>query len=212
MMLVSMSASFSSCTTTPAGTEVESEEKVEAVAQEPKAVAKRDLQRPEAARVDNPVQQLRYAKKVKGGAIVFSVDADPKTIAKTMLDFGKPTARRSWTKETTLLKRVGNTIEAHWKFEGKAGIYPACDLIFERTETELGGVLLRFKQRKRVFAMAAFFGDYRIEPKDGKSEVTMRVFLDSGLWIANVTDDEIAEALQADGALLQSQLKEILEQ
>ena len=212
LMLVSASASFSSCTTTPAGTEVEDEQSIEAapVAAKPKVIPKKKLQRPDAARIENPVQRLRYKKKVKGGAISFSVDANPTVIADAMLDFGKPTARRAWTKETKLLKREDNTVHAHWKFEGKVGIYPKCDLSFERSQTKSGGVLIRFKQLKSGFAMAAFFGDYRIEPKGKGSEVTMRVFLDSGLWIANVSDDEITEALQADGALLRSQVAEVL--
>ncbi len=213
-MLVSSSASLSSCTTTPAGTEVECEEAIESVKVEPtkrKVIPKKKLQRPDAPRIENPVRPLRYNKKVKGGAITFLVDASPAVIADAMLEFGKSTARRAWSKETRIIKRDGNSVDAHWKFEGKLGIYPKCDINFKRSRTKKNGVLIRFKQIKPGFAMAAFFGDYRIEPMgDKKSEVTMRVFLDSGLWLANVSDDDITEALQADGALLRSQIAEVL--
>jgi hypothetical protein len=215
LMLASSSVSLSSCSTTPAGTEVESEDNIETVREDvkPKAIPKKKLQRPDAPRIENPVRPLRYKKKVKGGAITFTVDATPEVIAEIMLDFGKPTARRAWTKKTELIKRDGDSVDTHWMFEGKVGIYPKCDINFTRTATEKNGVLIRFKQIKAGFAMAAFFGDYRIEPKgNGKSEVTMRVFLDSGLWIANVSDADITEALQADGALLQIQVAEVLAQ
>ncbi|MEE9395091.1 MAG: hypothetical protein V3W41_21590, partial [Planctomycetota bacterium] len=65
---------------------------------------------------------------------------------------------------------------------------------------------------KEDFGLAAFFGDYLCEtiPNDPRlSKLTERVFIDSGLWIANASKEEVEAGLREDARLLVAWAKEL---
>lgn len=158
---------------------------------------------PSAEADDVPVKEVEY-QGVRGGRTVYTISGTPDEVAAMLVDFDGADGRRAWAKTYRTIKKSADEVVAQWKFEGKAGIDPDCDLVFNvvRRKTD---ILIRFKLQRTDFGLAAFFGDYRIEPAgDGRSRITARVYIDSGVAIANADAEDISSGLKEDAKLMRA--------
>ena len=88
-------------------------------------------------------------------------------------------------------------MRATWFFEGKIGINPKAEVVHTITR-RADRVVVRFRLAKGVFGLAAFFGEYVIEPLSTDScRFAERVYIDSGMFI-NASKAEIEEGLRED--------------
>jgi hypothetical protein len=146
-------------------------------------------------------RQLTY-KGVNGGEGRFIVDGTPEEVALMLVDFNRMTGRRPWAAGYTHLSTDGDLHRSEWSFAGKAGVNPKCVLV-HRVERKPDAVVVRFSLEKTDFGLAAFFGDYRLVPAFSggrRTLVTERIFIDSGVLIANATAEDIEAAVRQDAA------------
>ncbi|MEQ8763528.1 MAG: hypothetical protein RL885_06355 [Planctomycetota bacterium] len=158
---------------------------------------------------DLPVLELEH-EDIRGGAMWFALDGSPEEVFEALLDFEEAAGHRSWAKEFDVLERVDDRVVARWHFEGKMGINPECVLVFE--PVKLGDRrIIRYEQRETSFGLAAFFGDYQIVPvkdRPNRSILGERVFIDSGLFFVNASEEDIADGLREDARRLREWMKE----
>lgn len=154
--------------------------------------------------------KLRY-KDVRGGRITVEIPGTPSQVEEALLDFANAAGNRAWAREYRTIKTEGDEIWANWKFDGKMGINPDVDLHFRRGLKD-GARRLRFRLSRKAYGLAAFFGDYQLrEAKPGYTSLRAQVFIDSGLWIANASFDEIRDGLVEDAKLLDAWMKKRLD-
>lgn len=159
--------------------------------------------------VELPVEILDY-KGVRGGKIVCDVDGSKDEVVAMLLDFDHADGKRAWAKTYKDLGTEGEKRLAFWSFEGKSGINPEVVLVFE-TITRGDAAIIRYRLREPVFGLAAFFGDWRVTPLGrARSRLTMRVYIDSGVLIANATEEDISDGLREDARLIDLWMKERL--
>lgn len=187
-----------SCTTTPDAEELPEDDSLV------KAVPKEAVE-PVAPTAEPkiPVTKLTL-KGVRGGKISFVVQGSPREVAQSLLDFSGKADHRSWVKSFEALPGKGQMSRARWHFEGKAGINPVVELGFWLSGDD-ESQKIRYRLTKKDFGLGAFFGDFlitRAPHQPGMSLVTERTFIDSGVWIANASHEEIEEGLQEDARLL----------
>ena len=149
-------------------------------------------------------------RDVRGGELTIELPAPPEAVAAMLLDFENADDHRAWAKKHTLLSADDRDVVARWEMEGKAGVEPVVELAFRRDAMKDGTLRIRFRLKKEDFGLAAFFGDYRIRATDAGSSVRQRIFIDSGLWIANASLEEIEAGLREDSKLLRAWLEERL--
>lgn len=146
---------------------------------------------------------------VKGGQLTFEVDGDPEDVLEMLLDFDHAEGNRAWAKHYELLERDGDVVTARWSFQGRMGIDPRTEmeLRIERLPDEL---VVTYRLSKPAFGLAAFFGDYRIRPAAAPSAsiLTERVYIDSGIPIANASRKDIADGLKEDARLIVAWMQE----
>lgn len=147
-------------------------------------------------------------RDVRGGELTIALAGSPDAVASMLLDFENADGNRAWARKHTVLSSDERGLVARWEMEGKAGIEPVVELAFRRDTMKDGTIRIRFRLRKEDFGLAAFFGDYRIRASEGGSTVRQRVFIDSGLWIANASLEEIEAGLREDSKLLRAWLAE----
>ena len=160
----------------------------------------------EQAQADLPAEELTVfpldLEGVRGGRIVFSVDASSEIAVERLLDFDSAEGNRAWAKSYEVLERSPDRVRARWKFEGKLGLNPTCDLDFTLEQRE-GFTVIRYRQVEPVFGLAAFFGEYQIHPLEGgRSLLSETIYIDSGVAFANATEEDIAAGLREDARLL----------
>ncbi|MFT7617166.1 MAG: hypothetical protein ACI97A_000800 [Planctomycetota bacterium] len=186
------------CTSTPDAEELPEDETL--VKTQPKV----ETPPPETVRTPQiPVTRLKI-KGVRGGKISFDVQGIPSEIAAQLLDFDQDADHRSWVKKFEPLPKKGKMSRARWHFEGKAGINPVVELGFWLQGDEERQVI-RYRLVKKDFGLGAFFGDLVITRKADSplmSTITERTFIDSGVWIANASHEDIEEGLREDARLL----------
>ena len=157
------------------------------------------------------VEELEI-EDVRGGRIRAVLPGSPEQVLAALLDFDASAPHRSWAEGMKSLPAEAGRARAEWQFEGKAGINPTTILSFE-TIANGDGLILRYRLEKKAFGLAAFFGDYRLTPLAGtppRTQFEERVFIDSGLWIANASKKDIEEGLREDLRLLLPWLEERL--
>lgn len=190
----------------PLSTESESRPTEESVNPEKQATASTEDEAPAI-----PVEKLDY-KGVRGGKITIDLEGSPEEVLEMLLDFEHADGKRAWAKNYVLLGREGDSTAARWHFEGKAGMNPTCELRFDTVRRERD-IVLRYRLTKPDFGLQAFFGDYRMTARDTTPPTTRlveRVFIDSGVFIANATDTDIAEGLREDAKLMTEWMTERL--
>ena len=196
------------CTTTPDAEELPDNEKL--VQEEPVHSAQEAS--PPAAGTKEPSWPVRRLKikGVRGARITFEATGTPEFIAKALLDFEGDAGHRSWVKSFAPLPPLGKLQRARWDFEGKAGINPTVEVGF-KVEGTGEKMRIRYRLTKKDFGLGAFFGDYLIELKSlnpPRSTIRERTFIDSGVWIANASFEEIEDGLKEDARLLIPWLEE----
>ena len=162
------------------------------------------------ASVAGHYRALRY-KGVIGGSFAFDLMGSPEEVADMLMNFQGTARHRAWAEAFALKSVTKKATVVTWQFEGKAGINPTVDLKFRRVRGKKG-LVVRYKIVKEDFGLAAFFGDYLCEtiPNDPRlSKLTERVFIDSGLWIANASKEEVEAGLREDARLLVAWAKEL---
>lgn len=158
---------------------------------------------PSAEADDVTVKEVEY-QGVRGGRTVYTIAGTPDDVAAMLVDFDGADGRRAWAKTYRTIKKSADEVVAQWKFEGKAGIDPDCDLVFNIVRRK-ADIVIRFKLQRTDFGLAAFFGDYRIESAgDGQSKITARVYIDSGVAIANADAEDISSGLKEDAKLMRA--------
>ncbi len=189
------------CTSTPNASELPADESaVQTIVQEesPKTEAKPAQDPP------IPVSRLNL-KGVKGGKITFLVVGTPSEVADALLNFDLGADHRSWAVRFETLEGKKGMTRARWYFEGKAGINPTVELGFWRDTPKENEIRIRYRLVKKAFGLGAFFGDYVLRPDaqdPTKTAITERTFIDSGVWIANASYEEIEAGLREDAKLL----------
>lgn len=151
-------------------------------------------------------------KDVLGGRFSCEMAGDASRLATLLLDFEAMAGHRAWARRFEVLETKGDIQRVRWHFEGKAGVNPAPVLAFQVRRRE-PSFLARFRIVEEDFGLAAFFGDYLVEPlaegPDGpRLRFTQRVYIDSGLWIANASAEEIEAGLREDARLLRDWLQQ----
>ena len=219
LLVIALLVAGSACTSLPAVDELPeagSETRVETLPQEGETAAEAQAG-PGAETVETapeaelPVKRLRL-EDVRGGELDFELPGRPEEVAAALLDFAGASGHRAWAPLIEALPARGETLLSRWHFEGEMGIDPVVVLGF-REKVDAESRLIRFKIVERDFGLAAFFGDYRIRASAtdaGRSRVRARIFIDSGVTIANASDEEIAAGLREDARMLESWMKERL--
>lgn len=160
----------------------------------------------------DPIDRLEFTalelRDVRGGELTLELPAPPEAVAEMLLDFENADGHRAWARRHELLSREERELTVRWEMEGKSGVEPVVEMAFRRDTLEDGALRIRFRLRKKDFGLAAFFGDYRISATETGSRVRQRVFIDSGLWIANASIGEIEAGLREDSKLLRAWLAE----
>ncbi|MEZ6195507.1 MAG: SRPBCC family protein [Planctomycetota bacterium] len=150
------------------------------------------------------VYQALEHKGVRGGRFRCELPAAPDRLAAMLLDFEHAGGHRAWADRFEVLSRTEDEVRARWHFVGKAGVDPAPVLALQ-VRRRTPDFVVRFRIVEEDFGLAAFFGDYRIEPIPDRPDhavLTQRVYIDSGLWIANASAEEIEAGLREDARLL----------
>jgi hypothetical protein len=204
-----MAWALAGCTTTPGAVELPPDDPSTAADTRPIPPAPLPPLTPdeEPQPTPRPVEMLEH-EGVRGGKIAFEVDAAKDDVLDMLLDFDRAAGHRAWAKSYSVVSRTPDRVVSHWEFEGKSGVNPAADLVFDvvRRKTD---VVVRFKLREPVFGLGAFFGDWRVTPIGAsRTRLTMRVYIDSGVWIANATEDDIVSGLREDADLMIAWLAE----
>ena len=142
---------------------------------------------------------------VRGGRHRFQVDGRVDDVVGMLLDFDHAQGHRAWAREYRTISREAPRITASWSFEGKLGINP--EVVLELIERRESGVaVIEFRLIEKAFGLAAFFGDYRVSEDSAnpaRSWLVQRVFIDSGIWLANATAEDIENGLREDAKLIQ---------
>ncbi len=205
-LVILILAAGPACTSLP-----EAEELPEGPGASPIEELPRPTGEPTTEEREQPVTRLRL-KDVRGGELNFDLPGGPAAVAEALLDFANASGHRAWAPKIEALPPRGETLLSRWHFEGEMGIDPVVVLGF-REKAEDGGILIRFRIVEKDFGLAAFFGDYLIRsaPDDeGRSRVRARIFIDSGVTIANASDEEIAAGLREDARMLEAWMQERL--
>jgi len=143
---------------------------------------------------------------VKGGRLSWTVPGTPAEVAAMLLDFDQAAGHRAWARHYRVVKREADRVVAQWKFKGKLGINPTVVLEFLRVR-DGRDVTLRYRITKPDFGLAAFFGDYRltqVSRNPPQTRLTERVFIDSGIWLARASPEDIKKGLHADARLIRA--------
>lgn len=151
---------------------------------------------------------------VKGGRIRFAVPGTVGDVLRMLLDFEKAAGNRAWARSYRTLSRDEQGVLAQWTFRGKMGIAPTVQLRF-RVEHADGGATVRYELKKKAFGIASFFGDYRLRPLPGtppRVELAERVFIDSGIPIANASQEDIEKGLREDARLIRAWMEQRVQQ
>jgi hypothetical protein len=145
---------------------------------------------------------------VRGGRIVFSVEASVEEVVETLLDFEHADGHRAWAVHHEPLSRTGQQATARWKFEGRGGLNPTVELQFD-VAREGREAVVTYHLLKPAFGVAAFFGEYRVHPSTRARPTLLEetVFIDSGVTFANATQQEIAAGLREDARLLREWIR-----
>jgi len=158
----------------------------------------------------SPVFNRLELDGVKGGRLTFVLPGSVDQVAAMLVDFDHAEGHRSWAASYRTLSRAKDRVEAEWKFRGKLGIHPTVKMEL-RSSRDAKGFLLRFHLTKTATGIASFFGDYRLVLLAGKpahTRITERVFIDSGLWIANASYEDIEKGLREDARLMTAWMAE----
>ena len=145
-------------------------------------------------------------KDVRGGKLRWSVPGRRDQVVAALLDFDHSSGNRSWAKTYVYLGEQDGVLRTRWKFDGQAGINPEVILGFRLIQQESED-RVQFRLLKKDYGLAAFFGDFRIteDPQQpGFCWLEQRIFIDSGLWIANASYEEIKEGLLEDARLFRA--------
>lgn len=147
---------------------------------------------------------------VKGGRIRFVVPGTVGDVLRMLLDFDHAAGHRAWARTYHTLAHDEEGVLAQWTFRGKMGIAPTVHLRF-RVEHGDEGAVVRYELEKKAFGIASFFGDYRVTPRPGtppRVEIAERVFIDSGIPIANASAEDIEKGLREDARLIRAWMAE----
>jgi hypothetical protein len=147
---------------------------------------------------------------VRGGEIAATMPAPAEKVVALLTAFEHAEGRRAWAERYTTVSRDDATVVARWEFEGKLGIDPTIELVFE-IERRGDETVIRYRQLEGVFGLAAFLGDYRVRSRSGDPNRCLlieRVFIDSGLPFVGASDDEIAAGLREDIRRIRTWLRE----
>lgn len=157
---------------------------------------------------DLPVTELDH-DGILGGRITARMPAAPDRVVAHLLDFDTADGHRAWARHYSTISRDGPSTVAEWQFEGKLGIDPTVRIEF-LTRDEGQRTVIDFRIVESGFGLAAFFGDYTIEPEATGADASllvMRVFIDSGLPFVNASAEDIAAGLRADVRMLREWLE-----
>jgi hypothetical protein len=153
-------------------------------------------------------------KKVKGGRLSLEFPGTPESIGAKLIDFGDTARHRAWAERFEMIEAGADSLKVRWHFEGKAGVNPAPVLEFQ-VRRRAPDFYCRFRIVEEDFGLAAFFGDYHVvaladdEQGRPRSRFSQRVYIDSGLWIANASAEEIEAGLREDARLLLAWIMEL---
>jgi len=142
-------------------------------------------------------------KGTRGGKLEYDIDGTPAEVAGMLLDFEGANGVRPWATKYHLLSTTGDTTKAEWQFKGKMGVNPKVVVALVRTDGAGAIVRIRFKLERKAFGIAAFFGDWKIRPVpgvEGRSHMTARIYIDSGLPFVNASSKDIEDGLRKDAA------------
>ncbi|MCA9323386.1 MAG: hypothetical protein KDB53_21810 [Planctomycetes bacterium] len=205
---------LAACTTTPDATELPPEEggaRIQVI-EAPPAVEGAEPPTPPAGEPEVHYEALAL-KGVRGGLIRCEIDGRPEDIKAMLLDFAHAAGRRAWARSYEFLREADGSVFARWDFEGKAGINPSVVLEF-RERSRDGTMVIRYRLAETAFGLGAFFGDYQAtalpETTPPRSQFTQRVFIDSGTWLANASQEEIEAGLREDTRLIRAWMRERL--
>lgn len=137
---------------------------------------------------------------VNGGEARFTLPGAPEDVASMLVDFNHMTGRRPWAVRYTHLSTDGDIHRSEWAFAGKAGMDPVC-ILRHRVERPEGRIIVRFQLERPDFGLAAFFGDIALDADGrdpGRTRVRQRLFIDSGVLIANASFEDIEAGLRQD--------------
>jgi hypothetical protein len=151
-----------------------------------------------------PLYQALELRGVKGGRIEFLLPGTPEQVHAMLLDFEGAEGHRSWARGYQTLERSPGRVVAEWRFRGKMGINPTVHIAFE-SKQEGAATTVSYTLVKKAFGIASFFGDYRIEPlpdQPGRTRLSERVFIDSGIPFTNAKPEDIEKGLREDARLM----------
>lgn len=123
-----------------------------------------------------------------------------------LLDQNGADGHRAWAQRYREVSREGERVVGEWHFRGKMGINPVVHIEFD-TKREDGSARIRYKVVKRAMGIKSYFGDYRVESVPGvptRSQLTARVFIDSGMPFVNASYKDIQDGLREDAKLLRA--------
>jgi hypothetical protein len=156
---------------------------------------------PLAASVFTPLE----LQGTRGGSLAYEIEGDPLAVAAMLLDFEGANGVRPWAQRYRTVSTTGDVTRAEWHFRGKMGVNPQVEIEFVRQALPDGGVRIRYKLVRKAFGIAAWFGDWRVRPVRGvagRSRLTARVYVDSGLPFVGASSQDIEDGLREDAAAM----------
>ena len=152
-------------------------------------------------------------KGTQGGKLEYDIEGTPAQVADMLLDFEGANGVRPWATNYRKLSSTGDTTKAEWQFKGKMGVNPKVVVALVRTDGAGAIVRIRFKLERKAFGIAAFFGDWKIRPvagAEGRSHMTARMYIDSGLPFVNASSKDIEDGLRKDADKMRSWMQQRL--
>lgn len=149
----------------------------------------------------------------RGGTIAYEIEGAPDEVAAMLLDMEGAKGHRPWAQTYRTVSREGDVLRAEWHFAGKMGVNPKVQVELRREPRDDGSIRIRFKLVRKAFGIAAFFGDYVIEPSpdvEGRSTLTVRTFINSGLPFVNATYKDIEDGMREDARSMRTWMEERL--
>jgi hypothetical protein len=159
---------------------------------------------------ESAFSQLKLSGR-RGGTMAYEIEGTVDEVAAMLLDMDGANQHRPWAQSYRTLSREGDVLRAEWHFAGKMGVAPKVQVELRRENRTDGSTRIRFKLVKKAFGIAAFFGDYVIEPLPGvagRSRLAVRTFIDSGLPFVNATYQDIESGMREDAQSMRSWMEQ----
>jgi len=172
----------------------------------------RDLEQAAGPAQNLPVQPLEL-RGVRGGVIALTLPGSASEVLAMLLDLDHAAGHRAWARSYRILERSATRVHSEWSFEGRMGINPTVQLELT-VQSSQPPLVLNFKLVKPTFGLAAFFGDYRITTLPAEPPRCLleeRVFIDSGIFLANASEQDIRDGLREDARLMRAWMHERLQ-